>query len=99
MQVKQFENKDTFGAFYEAQESMRGQGYSVGSMCRDAPIALTKGDTHVAKWRNIDFEDWYKIDGLIVSKDFREGNVAVILFEDKERYNPKADYYKLIKNK
>ena len=82
--VKVFNNKGTFEAFYAAENYAREQGYSVGSMCRSMPIALKKGDYHIAKWRNLSKLERLDIDGHITSKDFREGIVTVDIFNNEE---------------
>ncbi|MEY2703512.1 MAG: hypothetical protein RLY43_2151, partial [Bacteroidota bacterium] len=70
----------TFGAINKAEEQVQSLGYSKGSMCRDEPIALVKGDCHIAKWYNISQSEYNRIDGLLISKDFREGAVTLYIF-------------------
>lgn len=78
---KVFDNKGTFKAYYTAENFVREKGYSFGSMCMNMPIALKKGDWHIAKWRNLTGTEKLDIDGHITSKDFREGPVTVETFD------------------
>lgn len=85
MIVKKFSlSERSFSAVNSAQEYAKSLGYSYGSMCMDEPIALAKGDVSIAKWRNISSEEYPLIDGLLVSEDFRDGDVYVIIFEEGE---------------
>jgi hypothetical protein len=78
----------TFEAIHAAEAWLKEQGYRIGSMCGDEPIAFADANKieYIAKWRNIDREDYGKMDGIIVpgimgNGDFREGTVTVIFFE------------------
>lgn len=74
---------DDFTAINNARTYIKSLGYNAGSMCQDAPIALSKSRTGtIAKWWNIDRKDYPLIDGLLLSDDFRGGDVLVVLFED-----------------
>jgi hypothetical protein len=80
-----FKEVGTFQSFYTAQGWIRKSGYVHGSMCMDMPIALKKGKTFKKydlpeKWKNFTDEDIASVDGVIISRDFREGEVSVLLF-------------------
>lgn len=79
---KTFEVKGTFKSVYAAQSWIEEKGYSEGSMCGPMPIALQKGLIYdlPEKWKNMDDQDKEAIDGVMISQDFREGAVTVILF-------------------
>jgi len=49
-------------------------------MCRNEPIGFADNDVYdyVAKWYNIDVSDRLKLDGVMISDDFREGGVEVL---------------------
>lgn len=84
-QLKTFKREGVFKSLYEAQGWCRESGYVYGSLCRDLPIALKKGlnfDSYnlPQKWKNMDEEDIESVDGVVLSEDFREGSVTVILF-------------------
>jgi hypothetical protein len=82
--VKTFEvfpKSGTFGAIGKAEDRVKELGYSKGSMCRDEPIALIKGDCYIAKWYNISVDEWPRIEGVLLSNDMREGSVALVIFE------------------
>lgn len=80
--TEEFPAAGTFRAYYAAEARLKDLGYQVGSMCRDEPIGFADGDkyTYVAKWYNIDRADREKLDGLMLSTDFREGAVQIIFF-------------------
>lgn len=72
----------TFEAWRSAEAFLRELGYTVGSMCSDSPIGFADADTfgYVAKWYNIDVTDRAKLDGVIISNDFREGGCSILFF-------------------
>ena len=76
-----FKVKGTFDSFYKASEWVKDNGYSQGSMARTMPIGLMKGDYDIAKWYNLDKEDIKGLDGVMISNDFREGEVEIIIFK------------------
>jgi hypothetical protein len=77
---KSFPANGTFQAFYDASGFLKELGYQVGSMCRNEPIGFADNDVYdyVAKWYNIDVSDRLKLDGVMISDDFREGGVEVL---------------------
>jgi hypothetical protein len=77
----------TFASFYEAQKRLEEMGYAIGSMCGGEPIGFADEDKYdyISKWRNMDREDQGKLDGVMISSDWREGSVDIIWFvEPKE---------------
>jgi len=71
-----------FEAVNKAIKYMQDQGYNIGSMQREAPIACSKHAGYIAKWRNIDRSEWDRVEAVIVSNDMRNGpNVSVYKFE------------------
>jgi hypothetical protein len=74
---------ETFSAIGKAQEDLRKHGYIYGSMQREAPMAIAKASkvSYISKWHSIYMEDAHKIEGVILSEDFREGDVYVIYFK------------------
>lgn len=80
-----FKVEGTFQSLYAAQTWARSKGYVYGSLCGDAPVALRKGQSFSEydlpeKWKNMSDEDIKSIDGVIKSRDYREGSVTVMLF-------------------
>lgn len=73
-----------FEAFYEAEHYAESKGLLVGSMCRDSPIALLDASAfeYCPKWTGIDPKDYKDIMGLILSGNFRNGDVEVLIAED-----------------
>ena len=74
-----FTGKD-FEAVSKAEKYATSKGYNYGSMCRNEPIGLAK-NCLIAKWRNISRSERSKLGGLLLSDDFRDGDVFVILFK------------------
>jgi hypothetical protein len=80
-----FKEKGTFQSYWTAQGWLRKSGYVYGSSCINSPIAIRKGvdfDSYnlPQKWKNFTQEEIDSVDGVIVSRDFREGEVKVIIF-------------------
>ena len=71
--VKVFEGKEDWEATRKAEEWLKEEGYSFGTMQAGAPRAIKKGDYFINKWRNLSSEEKRDIDGTM------EGN---------ERYGP-----------
>lgn len=81
--VQVFDEKGTFKSLYAAQSYLRSNGYSYGSSSRIHPIAAMKGEYELPqKWYNMSDLDKTLIDAVIVSNDFREGIVSVIIFDE-----------------
>lgn len=80
-QELQFDEKGTFQSLYAAQKWCHDNGYSYGSLARNEPVAIMKGEYELPqKWFNISDEDRELVDGLILSNDFREGILKILLF-------------------
>jgi hypothetical protein len=78
-----FEKKGTFESLYAAQAWCKQNGYSYGSLCGNEPIALCRGDYFLPqKWKNITKLGRDIVTGVMVSNDFREDFVNVILYKD-----------------
>lgn len=82
-----FKVDGTFQSVYAAQRWCTENGYSYGSSCKDrktggnCPIAIRKGGYVLPqKWIHFDKEDKSLVDGVIVSNDFREGEVIIYIF-------------------
>lgn len=66
MEKHVFENNGTdFSGWYAAEKWLRENGYSFGSMQRDANIGIKKGDCLISKWRNLSVEDIEFLDGRV----------------------------------
>lgn len=76
-ETKQFSGGD-FQGFYAAEKWCRENGYSVGSMQRDDPIGILRGDVCIAKWRHLTKAERDALDGTIEG-DKRNGPVYVHL--------------------
>lgn len=88
IQEKEFKEQGTFKSMYAAMRWLKENGYEYGSTCKDRtyggnmPVAIQKGEYDLPqKWINFDIEDKKSVDGVIVSNDFREGSVIVLIFE------------------
>jgi hypothetical protein len=51
-------------------------------MCRYEPIGFADADKcdYIAKWYNISPKDRNKLDGVMVSEDFRESGATIVFF-------------------
>lgn len=79
-QVITFEQKGEFKAYSAACKWCEENGYSYGSMQRDAPIGILKGDWTIAKWRNLDSSERKALDGTMsCATSFREAPVRIVL--------------------
>lgn len=83
MENRIFEEKGDFAAYNAAEKWLTDQGYSVGSMQREAPVGFKKGDYSIAKWRNLDNEDKALLDGVIEGESKREGPITVTFYKEK----------------
>jgi hypothetical protein len=79
-----FKADGDFGAFYAAEKWCCDNGYSVGSMERDRPIGLAKGNYDISKWHNLG-SDKQLLDGVIAEGSKRENDVTVIIFDDVDQ--------------
>lgn len=71
----------TFESFYMAQAWCAKHGYEEGSMCSPMPIGIMKGEyTLPWKWKNLNKKERQMVDGVIVSNDFRNGQVEIYIF-------------------
>lgn len=78
---KRFNVSGTFESLYAAEKFLSTNGYSYGSLCRNEPVAIRKGEYDLTqKWKNFTKDDEAAIDGVMVSYDFRNGEVVVYLF-------------------
>lgn len=72
-----------FSAYYEASEFIKEMGYISASMCGRHPIGFVNPNefSYVAKWNNLNKEDKFLLDGIILPlNDFREGSCSVLFF-------------------
>jgi|SRR5882757_10630747 len=90
---KEFNVEGTFQSYYAALSYLTENGYSHGSMSAgrrwekpgSPPIPIQKGEYDLPeKWHNLSKENKQLLDGIVISSDWREGLVKVILFEDKK---------------
>ena len=72
-----FTGTKDFEAFHLAADYAEQMGYSVGSLQRDSPVGLKKGNYIVSKWRNLSSKDKQELDGMLISRDFRKGPVTL----------------------
>lgn len=79
---KTFYVKGTFESLYAAKAYLQKNGYSEGSLARNLPVGLLKGDYNIQKWYNLSDMDIAELDGVMLSADFREGNVELLFFND-----------------
>jgi hypothetical protein len=76
-----FKAEGTFESYYMAQGWCSEHGYEEGSMCGDLPIGIKKGEYDLPwKWKNMNAKEKNSLDGIIISTDFREAQVEIIIF-------------------
>jgi hypothetical protein len=83
-----FKVDGTFESLYAAQRWLHENNYSYGStsvsrstgQMLPVPIQVGKYYAFAQKWNNISKEERMTVDGVMVSNDFREGEVKVYLF-------------------
>ena len=78
---KEFAESGDFAAYYAATKWLHENGYSSGSMRRDDPIGIMKGNYIISKWRNLSSADKKVLHGVMTG-DKRNGPVMVEIFED-----------------
>jgi hypothetical protein len=78
MFTKTFSNEGTFQALYAAQDWLQANGYSYGSLCREMPVGILKGDWAIAKWKNLTKKEIGELDGQF-DGDKREGPITITL--------------------
>lgn len=77
-----FKESGTFEGLYAAQKWLKENGYEYGSLCGHDPVAITKGIYDLPqKWINFNKLEKSLVDGVMLSTDFREGEVTVILYK------------------
>ena len=77
--VKVFDRKGSdFEAFNDACAWLKENGYSYGSMQRDEPIGIMKGDYDISKWRNMTSTEHESLDGRLTG-DKRNGPITVTI--------------------
>ena len=80
--TKVFNETGDFAAFYAASSWLRENGYSFGSMQRENPIGIMKGDWYISKWTNMSSDEIRQLDGRIIG-DMRNGPVTVTIKDPK----------------
>jgi len=73
-----------FSAFHQAEEWLRELGYLTGSMDARSPIGFAPAleTDYIPKWHNMTGWDMQKLHGVILSNDFRSGEVRVVFCEN-----------------
>ena len=74
-----FDQSGTFKALAQAEQWCKENGYSYGSLQRDANVGILKGDWCISKWRNLSAKERAELDGYMHSNNFREGPVFIFL--------------------
>ncbi len=72
-----FNQTGEFEAYNEACKWCEKNGYSYGSMVRNMPIGLMKGDWDIAKWYNLSSSERKGLDGTMTCQTFRTGPVFI----------------------
>lgn len=70
-----------FGALYEAEGLLKENGYFCGFLDGNNPMGISFTEP-IFKWHTLSKEDKAKLDGVMISSDWRNGDVKIIFFED-----------------
>ena len=76
----EFVSMKTFDAYYKTESYLEDMGYIVGDMQRNNPIGFSD-EFRIPKWDKMSSEEQSQLDGVIISDDFREGNVTILWFK------------------
>ena len=82
-----FPANGTFVAFWDAETWLKNNDYRWGSTCKnrmtgqECPVAIQKESYDLPqKWIHFDNNDKADIDGVMISDDFRNGSVKILIF-------------------
>ena len=97
--VELFKANGTFKAYYQAYNKLKKYGYMIGSMCGDSPIGFKDSElcSCISKWYNMNSNDKELLDGVMISEDFREGDVYIVFFNQPKYIQPKYQQDKTTK--
>lgn len=71
-----------FLAWHKAEEFLKLNGFKFGSLDQDNPVGFMLGEYRLPqKWHNLDKDDKFKLNGILISDDFRHGDIKIIFFE------------------
>ena len=73
---------EDFSGYKNAQKHLESEGYTVGQLCYPMPTAASKSYGYIAKWKNIQYEEWPGIQAMIVGKDYRDSSCLVVFFKE-----------------
>lgn len=78
--IKVFEGEESWEATDKAEDWLREEGYSVGTMQAGSPRGIKKGKCHISKWRNLSKIDIQGLDGDMTGNE-KNGPVTVNIYE------------------
>ncbi len=71
-----------FSNLYQAGRWLSSKDYSYGSISLGMPIAIMSGKYELhEKWYNLTEEQKMNVNGVMISDDFRNGIVKIIIFK------------------
>lgn len=75
------DSKVDFDIDKQVESKVKELGFDIGTMCSDEPRALAKSGSYlyIAKWRNIDINEYNKLDGFVLCDDLHNGSTANIV--------------------
>jgi hypothetical protein len=79
-------SNEDFGNLYSACQFLIDNEYSYGSMSRQLPIPIQLGSDYKLhqKWYNLSEGEKKNVDGVILSDDFRNGTVKILIFNKQK---------------
>lgn len=76
-----FKEEGTFASYHKAIGWLNDNGYSYGSTSVNCPVGIMLGEYGIQKWHNLDKDDIKALHGVMISGDFRDGQVEILLFK------------------
>lgn len=90
-EIKEFKVFDSIGCvdfsnLYRAVTWLYCKGYDKGSLSLDMPIAIVYGKYELyQKWYNLTEKEKNNVDGVMLSDDFRNGVVKILIFKKQKK--------------
>ena len=91
----------TFSAYHAAEAWLKELGYLTGSMESYQPIGFAPANhwDYISKWTRMNGAERRQLHGVMISENFREGNVYVVFCESPLKSLVKVVQFKSVKLK
>jgi len=71
------ENAQPHALTYAVESKAKELGFVIGVTCDNEPRGLSRSANRIEKWRNINKEDYYKLDGVVM---YMNDEAVIVLF-------------------